>query len=155
MRRQRDIPADLWERLTNWGRWRWLDLMHARPDASCANPVYFLGSDSGDGYGSEDDVQRFLRALTPSEYQKLMAALDAAAAKPEGAPIDEADAERLHGHIVCLTQGHRSALSRRFVVRDVQVLDRDVQAAGRALLLRINPTHLHFCNIASLRLAAV
>jgi hypothetical protein len=110
-------------RLINWGRWRWRDLMIGAPDNTCQNPLYELvGIGDEEGYADEGETG-----------VALVVRLHTAPAKAEPVEVDEVDAENLQGWITQLTQGHRAALSRRYVTWDSSLAWHEAKAAVRAL----------------------
>jgi hypothetical protein len=114
----------LHERLINWGRWRWRDLMVGRPDGSCANPMYEFMRTGGDDDGYADQGET---------GSCVVLALRTLPAKAEPVEVDEYDAENLHGYVAQIEQGHRSALARRYVTLDRGIARPLVEAALRAL----------------------
>jgi hypothetical protein len=110
-------------RLINWGRWRWRDLMVGAPDNTCQNPLYELvGIGDEEGYAEEGETGL-----------AVVVRLHTLPAKAEAPEIDEIDAENLNGWMRQLAQGHRAALSRRYVMWDASLPWQDARAAVRAL----------------------
>jgi hypothetical protein len=98
-------------RLNNWGRWRWNDLMAGAPDSSCVNSIWdnYIWHDDAEGYGDVAEA-----VMVPQ----------AQAARAELEPVDDADAEDVHGWVRQISAGHRAVLSRRYVFRQYVEPDR-------------------------------
>jgi len=77
--------------------------MRDAPDCSCVNSIYQMGGDDGDGYGevTEDTV------IAEQEVE----------ARAELPPIDDLDAEDIHGWIKQIPQTAQATLWARFVYR--------------------------------------
>lgn len=102
-------------RLWNWGRWARID--PTAPDGSCANPLYDLMIERGDGWG--DDPPKTVTRTQPAGIEQ-----------PE---IDEQDAESLDTLIRQAPQAHRTLLVRVYVLRTGEGSRLDVDAAIRAI----------------------
>jgi hypothetical protein len=97
--------------------------MVGAPDSTCQNPLYELvGIGDEEGYAEEGETGL-----------ATVVRLHTLPAKPEAPEIDDLDAENLQGWIAQVSQGHRSALSRRYVTWDVTLPWQDARAAVRAL----------------------
>jgi hypothetical protein len=97
--------------------------MVGAPDNTCQNPLYELvGIGDEDGYAEEGEAGL-----------AVVVRLHTLPAKAEPIEVDDVDAENLQGWITQLTQGHRAALSRRYVTWDAALRWQDAKAAVRAL----------------------
>lgn len=113
---------DVRQRLWNWGRFKWRDLMVDAPSSSCANPMYEgMIPGGGDGYADDGDAGSSVQVSD---------------ARPEQPDIDDEDAERLGFFIDQLPKPLRTALAARYVFRahpSTPDANAELQAAINAL----------------------